>query len=218
MAPSLFERIQQRIELFRLEQRYTRRRNRRSTFVSTAVYVDGEYIYNTPNTTGSSTGTTATNNNNHDADLHTTNAMAPVSSSLAAARAPATFFEAEDDAASRRSTTPSHPPPPPAVAPGRFDRTTEPSVLAPDAFMPGGSTSTDNVGEMSRMQRQSTGGGLMGSLAGRGRGNKRHSVAFGALPGFGSGGVGPSAPPPANPAHEQGTSWRNKRMSVGDFR
>lgn len=37
--------IQQKIELFRLEQRYTRRRNRRSTFVSEAQYVDGEYIY-----------------------------------------------------------------------------------------------------------------------------------------------------------------------------
>lgn len=32
------------IELFRLEQRYTRRKNR-STFVSEAQYVDGEYIY-----------------------------------------------------------------------------------------------------------------------------------------------------------------------------
>jgi hypothetical protein len=37
--------IHQKIELFRLEQRYTRRRNRRSTFVSEAQYVDGEYIY-----------------------------------------------------------------------------------------------------------------------------------------------------------------------------
>ncbi|KAH8595253.1 hypothetical protein B0O99DRAFT_687095 [Bisporella sp. PMI_857] len=41
----LFELLQQRIELFRLEQRYTRRRNRRSTFVSEAQYVDGEYVY-----------------------------------------------------------------------------------------------------------------------------------------------------------------------------
>lgn len=37
-----------KLELFRLEQRYTKRRNRRSTFVSEAVYVDGEYIYATP--------------------------------------------------------------------------------------------------------------------------------------------------------------------------
>ncbi|CRK26409.1 hypothetical protein HYQ45_011671 [Verticillium longisporum] len=49
--------IQQKIELFRLEQRYTRRRNRRSTFQSSAVYVDGEYVYQTPNSTGSSTST-----------------------------------------------------------------------------------------------------------------------------------------------------------------
>lgn len=49
--------IQQKIELFRLEQRYTRRRHRRSTFQTNAVYVDGEYVYQTPNSTGSSTST-----------------------------------------------------------------------------------------------------------------------------------------------------------------
>lgn len=54
MGHSLIDRIQAKLELFRLEQRYTRRRNRRSTFVSNAVYVDGEYIYQTPNSTGSS--------------------------------------------------------------------------------------------------------------------------------------------------------------------
>ncbi|KAK3181145.1 hypothetical protein K4F52_007560 [Lecanicillium sp. MT-2017a] len=54
MGQSLIDRIQAKLELFRLEQRYTRRRNRRSTFVSNAVYVDGEYIYQTPNSTGSS--------------------------------------------------------------------------------------------------------------------------------------------------------------------
>lgn len=56
----LIDRIQAKIELFRLEQRYTRRRHRRSTFVSNAVYVDGEYIYNSPNTTGSSSMSAAT--------------------------------------------------------------------------------------------------------------------------------------------------------------
>ncbi|KAL8404798.1 hypothetical protein RB594_009609 [Gaeumannomyces avenae] len=55
MALGFIERIQAKIELFRLEQRYTKRRNRRSTFVSNAVYVDGEYVYNTPTSTGSST-------------------------------------------------------------------------------------------------------------------------------------------------------------------
>ncbi|KAK5995715.1 hypothetical protein PT974_04132 [Cladobotryum mycophilum] len=59
MGQSIFERIQAKLELFRLEQRYTRRRNRRSTFVSNAVYVDGEYIYQTPNSTGSSTDTSS---------------------------------------------------------------------------------------------------------------------------------------------------------------
>jgi hypothetical protein len=60
MGVSIIERIQAKIELFRLEQRYTRRRHRRSAFVSNAIYVDGEYIYNTPNTTGSSTNTNST--------------------------------------------------------------------------------------------------------------------------------------------------------------
>ncbi|KAI6083500.1 hypothetical protein F4821DRAFT_244723 [Hypoxylon rubiginosum] len=57
--PSLISKIQAKIELFRLEQRYTRNRNRRSAFVSNAIYVDGEYIYQTPNTTGSSTNSHA---------------------------------------------------------------------------------------------------------------------------------------------------------------
>ncbi|KAK0101557.1 hypothetical protein ONS95_006722 [Cadophora gregata] len=42
---NLIDLINSKLELFRLEQRYTRRRNRRSTFVSEAQYVDGEYIY-----------------------------------------------------------------------------------------------------------------------------------------------------------------------------
>lgn len=54
MGKSLIDRFQAKLELFRLEQRYTRRRHRRSTFVSNAVYVDGEYVYQTPNSTGSS--------------------------------------------------------------------------------------------------------------------------------------------------------------------
>jgi len=57
MKLSLIDRIQAKIELFRLEQRYTRRRHRRSTFVSNAIYVDGEYIYQTPTSTGSTTNT-----------------------------------------------------------------------------------------------------------------------------------------------------------------
>ncbi|ORY67155.1 uncharacterized protein BCR38DRAFT_482791 [Pseudomassariella vexata] len=57
--PSIFGKIQAKIELYRLEQRYTRNRNRRSTFISNAVYVDGEYVYNTPNNTGSSTNSSA---------------------------------------------------------------------------------------------------------------------------------------------------------------
>ncbi len=54
MGRSLLDRIQAKLEFFRLEQHYTRRRHRRSTFVSNAVYVDGEYVYQTPSSTGSS--------------------------------------------------------------------------------------------------------------------------------------------------------------------
>jgi hypothetical protein len=37
--------IHQKLELFRLEQRYTRRRAQRTTFISEAQYIDGEYLY-----------------------------------------------------------------------------------------------------------------------------------------------------------------------------
>ncbi|KAI0206628.1 hypothetical protein F4808DRAFT_454548 [Astrocystis sublimbata] len=47
--------IQSRLEIYRLEKRYTRNRHRRSTFISNAQYVDGEYVYQTPTATGSST-------------------------------------------------------------------------------------------------------------------------------------------------------------------
>ncbi|RDA87019.1 hypothetical protein CP532_3210 [Ophiocordyceps camponoti-leonardi (nom. inval.)] len=60
MGQSLLTRIQAKLELFRLEQRYTRHRHRRSTFVSNAVYVDGEYVFQTPVTTGSSAGCSTT--------------------------------------------------------------------------------------------------------------------------------------------------------------
>lgn len=58
MGKSLMDKIHAKLELFRLEQRYTRRRHRRSTFVSNAVYVDGEYVYQTPSSTGSSQSST----------------------------------------------------------------------------------------------------------------------------------------------------------------
>ncbi|KAJ2969359.1 hypothetical protein NQ176_g8705 [Zarea fungicola] len=44
MGRSLLDRIQAKLEFFRLEQHYTRRRHRRSTFVSNAVYVDGDDV------------------------------------------------------------------------------------------------------------------------------------------------------------------------------
>ncbi|KAI1197479.1 hypothetical protein F5X97DRAFT_324514 [Nemania serpens] len=56
-----FEKIQSKLELYRLEKRYTRNRHRRSTFISNAMYVDGEYVYQTPSSTGSSTNSSSTN-------------------------------------------------------------------------------------------------------------------------------------------------------------
>jgi len=41
------EKLQARYELFKLEQRYTKRK-RRTTFVSEAYYADGEYHYGPP--------------------------------------------------------------------------------------------------------------------------------------------------------------------------
>lgn len=73
----LIDRIQAKIELFRLEQRYTRRRHRRSTFVSNAIYVDGEYIYQSPNTTGSSATTSRTNSTQNTAATSNTTTRAP---------------------------------------------------------------------------------------------------------------------------------------------
>ncbi|GAB1725153.1 hypothetical protein NU195Hw_g6873t1 [Hortaea werneckii] len=56
----LIDSLRSKYELYRLEQRYTRR-DKRTTFASGAQYVDGEYIYS-PTSTGSagSTGTTTT--------------------------------------------------------------------------------------------------------------------------------------------------------------
>ncbi|KXL48464.1 hypothetical protein M433DRAFT_33498, partial [Acidomyces richmondensis BFW] len=43
----LLDTLRAKYELYRLEQRYTRR-EKRTTFTSGAQYVDGEYIYNQP--------------------------------------------------------------------------------------------------------------------------------------------------------------------------
>ncbi|EEP80593.1 predicted protein [Uncinocarpus reesii 1704] len=48
---SLLDKLHAKLELYRLEQRYARRKNR-NTFTTGATYVDGEYVYS--NSTGSS--------------------------------------------------------------------------------------------------------------------------------------------------------------------
>ncbi|KAF2274882.1 uncharacterized protein EI97DRAFT_459843 [Westerdykella ornata] len=50
------EKLQYKLELYRLEQRYTRR-EKRTTFYSDAQYVDGEYIYASSPTSTKSNGT-----------------------------------------------------------------------------------------------------------------------------------------------------------------
>lgn len=70
--PSLMDRIQAKLELLRLEKRYTRSRHRRSAFVSNAVYIDGEYVFQqTPSSTGSSSTSSHVSMNSHGIDaLH----------------------------------------------------------------------------------------------------------------------------------------------------
>ncbi|KEF53721.1 uncharacterized protein A1O9_10122 [Exophiala aquamarina CBS 119918] len=60
----LFDKLHSKLELYRLEQKYARRKNR-TTFSTGAQYVDGEYVYSNPtdrsptmstNSTGESAG------------------------------------------------------------------------------------------------------------------------------------------------------------------
>ncbi|ETN42847.1 uncharacterized protein HMPREF1541_02005 [Cyphellophora europaea CBS 101466] len=58
----LMSKLQNKIELYRLEQKYTRRKNR-STFTTGAQYVDGEYVYQPDGQlSASSTGSTGSTN------------------------------------------------------------------------------------------------------------------------------------------------------------
>ncbi|KAG9190406.1 hypothetical protein G6011_08494 [Alternaria panax] len=55
----LMDKLQARLELYRLEQRYTRR-EKRTTFISEAQYVNGEYVYaSSPSSANSSTTTSS---------------------------------------------------------------------------------------------------------------------------------------------------------------
>jgi len=47
------ENLRNKLELYKLEQRYTRR-DKRTTFLSGAQYVDGEYVYSPTSSTKSS--------------------------------------------------------------------------------------------------------------------------------------------------------------------
>ncbi|KXT04061.1 hypothetical protein AC578_4904 [Pseudocercospora eumusae] len=52
----LIDKLRAKYEIYRLEQRYTKR-EKRTTWISNAQYVDGEYVYN-HNTGGSGNGST----------------------------------------------------------------------------------------------------------------------------------------------------------------
>ena len=53
----LIDSLRAKLEIYRLEQRYTRR-DKRSTWVSGAQYVDGEYVYGNESTVSSPTSST----------------------------------------------------------------------------------------------------------------------------------------------------------------
>jgi hypothetical protein len=58
----LMSKLQNKLELYRLEQKYTRRKNR-NTFSTGAQYVDGEYVYHSDGQlSASSTGSTGSSN------------------------------------------------------------------------------------------------------------------------------------------------------------
>lgn len=50
---NFMENLRNKLELYKLEQRYTRR-DKRTTFLSGAQYVDGEYVYSPTSSTKSS--------------------------------------------------------------------------------------------------------------------------------------------------------------------
>jgi len=52
----LIDKLQSKLELYRLEQRYARRKNR-STFTTGAQYVDGEYVYTSPSNSAATSPT-----------------------------------------------------------------------------------------------------------------------------------------------------------------
>ncbi|KAK4903401.1 hypothetical protein LTR27_000332 [Elasticomyces elasticus] len=51
----LIDNLRSKYELYRLEQRYTKR-DKRTTFISGASYVDGEYVYDVSSPTSSKSG------------------------------------------------------------------------------------------------------------------------------------------------------------------
>lgn len=59
----LIDNLKAKLEIYRLEQRYTRR-DKRTTWVSGAQYVDGEYVYGNESSVSSPTSTSSKGSNN----------------------------------------------------------------------------------------------------------------------------------------------------------
>ncbi|KAI6810428.1 hypothetical protein KC340_g18558 [Hortaea werneckii] len=64
----LIDSLRSKYELYRLEQRYTRR-DKRTTFASGAQYVDGEYIYSPTPTSTTTSGSSTTKSNGFGASV-----------------------------------------------------------------------------------------------------------------------------------------------------
>ncbi|KAJ9611566.1 hypothetical protein H2200_004750 [Cladophialophora chaetospira] len=77
----LFGKLQAKLDLYRLEQKYARRKNR-NTFTTGAVYQDGEYVYTGAGDARSptmSTNTTGDSNNSSDSNKRRSHMWVPPS-------------------------------------------------------------------------------------------------------------------------------------------
>ncbi|KAI1319976.1 hypothetical protein F5Y16DRAFT_405777 [Xylariaceae sp. FL0255] len=106
-----FDKIQSRLEVYRLEQRYTRNRHRRSHFISNAMYVDGEYVFEQQNTGSSynstnSSSTTSTATNSKTTSAASTPAVPRPQRSISEMRS--SHRESSSDARGNRSSSYFH--------------------------------------------------------------------------------------------------------------
>lgn len=108
----LIDSLKGKYEIHRLEKRYTRR-DKRTTFTSDAIYVDGEYIYapNNKHDNDSSSNISSRGNgdNNNSSDNSTSNLSSPSASSKysSSVSPPSTPFSSSSSECSSPSPSPS---------------------------------------------------------------------------------------------------------------